>query len=181
MECRDTGVVVFRAALRRWTGGTAPGGAGRAACVLVICWTFIGAAGFAYLFASSTVPVTEPGESGYFGSPWLQGIAVMCGVLFGLPSFVLPLVWLPIGLYSLRRHRCEVWRHVAWIAGTAPAVALEAAATMGAGVAAIAPTYLGAPIVSWVWLPESGSFLAIGVTLAAIQTVGLQRPHVVPI
>ncbi len=175
MKRRDTGVVTFRAVLRRWTGGTAIGGAGRASWVLVICWTFIGAAGFAYLFASSTVPVTELGESGQFGPPWLQGIAVMCGVLFGLPSFVLPLLWLPFGLYSLRRQRCEVWRHIAWIAGTAAAVAMEAAATMGVGVAAIAPKYLGAPIVSWVWLAESGGFLVIGVTLAAVLTVGPPR------
>jgi hypothetical protein len=104
----------------------------------------------------------------------------MCGVLFGLPSFVLPLAWLPFGLYSLRRQRCEAWRRLAWIAGTAAAVALEAAATLDVGVAAIAPNYLGAPIVSWVWLVESGGFLAIGVTLAAILTVGLQRPQVVP-
>jgi hypothetical protein len=174
----DTEVVVSPAPLRRLSRLTATRSTGRAAGWLVACWTLVGAVGFAYLFA--TVPVTELGEPGLFGPAWLQDVAFTCGILFGLPSFVLPVLWLPFGIHSLHRERFETWRRVAWIAGTAAAIYLEALVITGVGVPLIAPNYLGAGIVSWVQLAESGGFLLIGIALAAILTVKPGRPQAVP-
>jgi hypothetical protein len=59
--------------------------------------------------------------------------------------------------------------------GTAAVIALEAAVIMGVGVPCIAPNYVGAPIVSWIQLAESGAFLVIGAVLAATLTARPQQ------
>lgn len=137
---------------------------------LVACWTVVGTVGFGYLFACSTVPVTTTGEPGMLGPAWVQTVALLAGLFAGLPVFFLPVLWLPAGVRYLRQmesgRRC-----LAWIAGTAGAVALEVVVVLGAGVRDIAPNYAGAPIVSWVELAESAAFLVIGVALAAIVPV----------
>jgi hypothetical protein len=109
-----------------------------------------------------------------FGPAWLQVVALAAALIVGLPSFLLPVVWLPMGVRYLRRRgyhrRCS-----AWIAGTAAAVVLEAVVIMGAGIRDIAPNYLGGPVVSWVQLAESAAFLVIGLALVAILPVRLQQ------
>jgi len=62
-------------------------------------------------------------------------------------------------------------RRITWIAGTAAALGLEAAAVTGAGVPPLAETYVGAPVVSWVQLAEAAGFLVIGLALVASVTV----------
>jgi hypothetical protein len=144
---------------------------------VVMCWAVVGALGLGYLFASSTVPVTTTGDPGLFGPAGLQVVAVAAAFVLGLPSFFLPVVWLPMGVRYLgqtRYHR----RRSAWIAGTAAAVVLEAVVIVGVGIPAIAPNYVGAPIVSWVQLAECAAFLVIGVALAAILPARPQQASV---
>jgi hypothetical protein len=123
----------------------------------------VGALGCAYFFACSTVPVTTTGDPGLFGPPLVQTAAVVAGICLGLPSLLLPVVWLPIGVRCLRRG----WR-LAWLGGTAAAIGLEAGFLVGAGVPYMAPSYVGAPILSWIQLAQSAGYLITGVVLVAI-------------
>lgn len=119
--------------------------------------------------------MTTPGDPGLFGPQWLQGVAIAAGVLLGLPSLVLPVVWLPFGLLSQRPSARFRSRRAGWIVGTAAAFVLEAVAAMGVGVPALAPDYAGAPVVSWIQLADSASYLVIGVALVASLTVKPKR------
>jgi hypothetical protein len=141
---------------------------------LVACWTVVGTVGFGYLFACSTLPVTTTGDPAMLGPAWLQSVALVAALFVGLPVFFLPVLWLPTGVRYLRRAGFN-GRCAGWIAGSAAALVVEIAVILGVGVRDIAPSYAGAPIVSWVELAESAAFLVIGVALAAIVRVSTQR------
>jgi hypothetical protein len=133
------------------------------------CWALIGAVGCGYLFASSTLPVATVGDVPLWGPGWLASIAVGGALLLGLPWLVLPVALLPIGLVYLRREapRRPHWR-TAWVALTVAAVALEALFVTGFEVPFLAPNNQGRALVSWIQLPETAAFVAIGIALLAI-------------
>jgi hypothetical protein len=144
------------------------------------CWALIGAVGCGYLFVSSTLPVTTLGDPSLWGPGWLASIAVAGGLILGLPWLALPVVLLPIGVAYLRRApRRPLWQ-TAWAAAAAAALALEALFITGIDVPFLAPNYQGPALVSWIQLPETAAFIAVGIALLAIlarSTPACDRPR----
>ena len=136
---------------------------------LATCWALIGAAGCAYLFLSSTRAVTTLGDPFLWGPAWLQTIAVSGAIVLALPWLAVPAVLLIIGPIQLyRAGPARQLRLAGWVAATAAAATLEVMLVTGFGVRPVAPDYQGAALVSWVWLAEAASCVAIGTVMLAV-------------
>jgi hypothetical protein len=136
---------------------------------LAACWAVIGAAGCAYLFLSSTLAVTTLGDPFLWGPGWIQAIAVGGAIVLALPWLAVPAFLLVIGPIQL--YRAAPARHLrlaGWVAAVAAAITLEVMLVTGFGVRPVAPDYQGAALISWAWLTDAASCLAIGAAMLAI-------------
>lgn len=141
----------------------------RSCQALVVCWAVLGAIGCGYLFASSTLPITTLGEPPYWGPGWLRAIAIISGLVIGLPWILVPIVLLIVGLIYIRREALRAMRWLAlWTALAATALILETLILTGFGVPLLTPNYQGPAIVSWVDLFESISFAVVGAAMLSL-------------
>jgi hypothetical protein len=133
---------------------------------LVACYTGVGAAGCAFMFYISTLPVTIPDDWGAQVPSVFGAIATMAFMLAAWPWVFLPLPLLIAGLTYLRG---SGWRWLAtWAVAVAAGAALEAMVITRTGYHYPSPTYVGPGIVSWVSLTESLGFAALGAAMMAI-------------
>ena len=143
-----------------------PGKPGRACRVLVICYTALGAAGSAFMFYVSTLPVTIPDDWPAQAPSWLTAVAYVAATLLGLPWALLPVPLLAAGLVHVRRAASgRGWRTAAWTGALAAGAGLEALLISGAGYHFPGPGYDDRAIVSWVSLAEALGFAAAGVAM----------------
>jgi hypothetical protein len=133
---------------------------------LVACYTGLGAAGCAYMFYASTLPVVIADDWGAQVPAWLGAPATVLNLLLAWPWTALPVALQIAGFVHLRR---ASWRWLdTWTGAVAAGLALEALVISGFGYHYPSPVYVGPGIVSWVSLAESLGFAALGVAMMAI-------------